>query len=98
MLNHAASSDEPGKEGVLFIPLQVTDLGTYKLQHVVDNAGDEVRIHRSEAIVVDCPTAEISSFNELEGHFCQGETDALKVTVRGVPPLHLTYVQYVNEQ
>jgi len=97
MLDHAELSEEPGEEGLQILPLHVTEEGAYKLEHVVDKkTGNEVRIFRSEAIVVECPSAEISSFSELQPHFCQGEVDALKIHVRGVPPLHLTYSQDVN--
>jgi len=96
MVDHAETSDEPGEENLLILPFPITEVGAYKLERVVDTTRNDVRIYRSEAIVVECPSAEISSFNE-EGHFCQGETDALKVTVRGVPPLHVQYAQIVNE-
>ena len=97
MIDHAETSDEPNEESLLTLPFQITETGAYKLERVVDKSGNDIRIYRSEAIVVDCPTAEISSFsNEGAGRFCQGETDALKVSVRGVPPLHVLYVQEVN--
>lgn len=96
MVEQAEISEEPGEEGLHILPFHVTKTGAYKLERVVDKTGSDVRIYRSEAIVVECPTAEISSFNELEGHFCQGETDALKIHVKGVPPLHVTYTQNVN--
>lgn len=95
MLDHAELSEVPGEEGLQILPLHITEQGAYKLERVVDKTGNEVRVYRSEAIVVECPSAEISSFNELP-HFCQGEVDALKIRVRGVPPLHLTYSQEVN--
>jgi len=95
MIDHAETSDEPGEENLLMLPFQITEIGAYRLERVVDRSGNNVRIYRSDAIVVECPSAEISSFNE-EGHFCQGETDALKVSVRGVPPLHVMYAQIVN--
>jgi nucleoporin POM152 len=95
MVDHAETSDEPGEEKLLLLPFQITEVGAYKLERVVDDSKNDVRIYRSEAVVVECPSADISSFNE-EGHFCQGETDALKVTVRGVPPLHVQYAQIVN--
>jgi nucleoporin POM152 len=96
MIEHAEGSEEPGEEGLQILPFHVTEIGAYKIERVVDKTSSDVRIYHSEAIVVECPTAEISSFNELEGDFCQGETDALKVHVRGVPPLHITYTQIVN--
>jgi nucleoporin POM152 len=96
MLDQAELSEEPGEEGLQILPLDVSEQGAYKLERVVDKTGHEVRIYRSEAIVVECPSAEISSFNDLQPHFCQGEVDALKIHVRGVPPLHLTYSQEVN--
>ena len=98
MLEHAEISESPGEEGLLILPFHVTEPGAYKLERVVDKKGNDVRIYRSEAVVVECPFAEISSFNVEESHFCQGETDALKISVRGVPPLHLTYSQNVNGQ
>lgn len=95
MTEYAESLEEPG-EGLRFYSLYVTDPGVYKLERVDDKEKKNIRIQHSEAIVVDCPTAEISSFNELERHFCEGEVDALKIQVKGVPPLHLTYTQNVN--
>jgi nucleoporin POM152 len=96
MIEHGEVSEEPGEEGLQILPFRISEIGAYKLERVVDHTGNDVRIYRSEAIVVECPTAEISSFNEYEGHFCQGETDALKINVKGVPPLHVTYTQNVN--
>jgi nucleoporin POM152 len=96
MIEHAESSEEPGEEGLQILPFRVSEIGAYKLERIVDKSGNEVRLYRSEAIVVECPTAEISSFNEYEGHFCHGETDALRIHVRGVPPLHVTYTRDVN--
>lgn len=96
MIEHAESPEAPDEEGIQILPFHVAEIGAYKLERVVDKSGNDVRIYRSAAIVVECPTAEISSFNENEAHFCQGETDALKIHVRGVPPLHLTYTQTVN--
>ena len=96
MIEHGEISEEPGEEGLQILPFHVTEIGAYKLERVADKEGNDVRLYRSEAIVVECPTAEISSFNEPGGHFCQGETDALKIHVKGVPPLHVTYSQNVN--
>src|SRR5271155_1328076 len=98
MIEHAEISETPGEDGLLMLPFHILEPGAYKLERVVDKTGSDVRIYRSEAVVVDCPFAEISSFNVEESHFCQGETDALKISVRGVPPLHLTYSQNVNGQ
>ena len=95
MLEHAEVSEESGQEELLFLPFHITEIGSYKLERVVDKSGSDVRLYRSDAIVVECPTAEISSFNK-ETHFCQGEIDALRIHVKGVPPLHLKYVQNVN--
>ena len=96
MLEHAEISEEPGEEGLQILPFHVTEIGAYKLERVVDETRSDVRLYRSEAIVAECPTAEISSFSEVGQHFCQGEIDALKIHVRGVPPLHVTYSQNVN--
>jgi len=96
MKEHAESSEEHGEEGLQILPFHITDIGAYKLERVVDKTGNDVRLYRSEAVVVECPSAEISSFTEQDGDFCQGESDALKVHVRGVPPLHVSYVQEVN--
>ena len=98
MIEHAEISKTPGEDGLVMLPFHIREPGAYKLERVVDKTGSDVRIYRSEAVVVDCPFAEISSFNVEESHFCQGETDALKISVRGVPPLHLTYSQNVNGQ
>src|SRR5277367_5108913 len=95
MIEHAEISEISG-DGLVMLPFQIIEPGVYKLERVVDKTGNDVRIHHSEVIVVDCPFAEISSFNVEESHFCQGETDALKISVKGVPPLHLTYTQNVN--
>ena len=73
------------------LPFQIVEPGAYKLERAVDKTEKDIRIYGSEVIVVDCPFAEISSFNVDESHFCQGETAALNIFVNGVPPLHLTY-------
>src|SRR5271170_3071757 len=53
MIEHAEISETPGEDGLLMLPFHILEPGAYKLERVVDKTGNDVRIYRSEAVVVD---------------------------------------------
>jgi nucleoporin POM152 len=62
---------------------------------VVDESGLEVRRKQSEALVVDCPRAEIKSSAD---HRCKGELSNLVLALYGSPPFKLKYSRTVNSE
>ncbi|KAB8236725.1 putative nuclear envelope pore membrane protein [Aspergillus alliaceus] len=69
--------------------------GIYRLQRVVDESNLDVRMRRSDALVVSCPRALIKSAHT---HKCRGELSNLVLTVEGTPPLKIKYSRQVNRR
>ncbi|KAJ1708680.1 nuclear envelope pore membrane protein [Aspergillus flavus] len=69
--------------------------GIYRLQRVVDESNLDVRMRRSDALVVSCPRASIKSSHT---HKCRGELSNLVLTVEGTPPLKIKYSRQVNRR
>ncbi|EPY51636.1 nucleoporin Pom152 [Schizosaccharomyces cryophilus OY26] len=67
--------------------------GLYKLKKVVDKSNLGVRVVRSEAVVVDCPSAVFASSkpSDRAHEKCVGDEDSIELDVFGVPPLKVAY-------
>ncbi|CAA22435.1 nucleoporin, transmembrane ring glycoprotein subunit Pom152 [Schizosaccharomyces pombe] len=89
----SSSSKNPKEPRLQTIYLKTNKRGLYTLKHVVDKSKLDVRIFRSEAVVVSCPTATFAS-RQSGGRLrerCVGDTDNAELKVTGVAPLQVTY-------
>lgn len=75
------------------IPIHKT--GLYRLKRVVDTSNLEVRRKRSDAMIVQCPSAWIKP---TPSHRCLGELSDVYLQAYAVPPVSLKYTRTVNEQ
>ncbi|KAE8414691.1 nuclear envelope pore membrane protein [Aspergillus pseudocaelatus] len=89
--NHHGSDTDLHRD--LLLPIRRP--GIYRLQRVVDESNLDVRMRRSDALVVSCPRASIKSSHT---HKCRGELSNLVLTVEGTPPLKIKYSRQVNHR
>ncbi|KAA1138326.1 hypothetical protein PGTUg99_030566 [Puccinia graminis f. sp. tritici] len=94
--------------------LDIHHIGVIRLERVLDKDNMDIRIARTEALVVECPSASFlsdpadsgdkkfspwpSSTGAKENHKCIGDTENFGLVVKGLAPLSLTYQQTVNGQ
>lgn len=94
--------------------LDIYHIGVIRLERVLDKDNMDIRIARTEALVVECPSASFSSdptasgekkfkpwsssTGAKENHKCIGDTENFGLMVKGLAPLSLTYQQIVNGQ
>ncbi|OAV99399.1 hypothetical protein, variant [Puccinia triticina 1-1 BBBD Race 1] len=94
--------------------LDINNIGVIRLERVLDKENMDIRIARTEALVVECPRASFaidpaassekkftpwpSATGSKEDHKCIGDTENFGLVVKGLAPLSLTYQQIVNGQ
>lgn len=86
------------KRNVWDFHLPISDPGLYRLERVQDSSRLDVRILRSQALVVNCPTATLAIPERLEHHpdRCTGDLDELSIRVSGLPPLRVKYNRWIE--
>ncbi|KAH9463466.1 hypothetical protein Pst134EA_015549 [Puccinia striiformis f. sp. tritici] len=94
--------------------LNIYHIGVIRLERVLDKDNMDIRIARTEALVVECPSASFSSdpvnsgdkkfapwpssSGPKENHKCIGDSENFGLVVKGLAPLSLAYSQIVNGQ
>lgn len=93
--------------------LDIRQIGLIRLERVLDEETMDIRIARTEALVVECPRASFlttrpSSSNKLlswvapgpseDSHKCVDETEDFGMVVRGLAPLSLSYHRIIDGQ
>ncbi|MBW0477738.1 hypothetical protein O181_017453 [Austropuccinia psidii MF-1] len=125
--NQAQASQQPrsrsqqsiSQDGIKLSPtqylynLEIFHTGVIRLERVLDEDTMDIRIARTEALVVQCPKARFgpksdrvekkvlswsSLTNENKYHRCVGEAEDFGLVVEGLAPLSLTYQQIINGQ
>lgn len=85
--------------------IDIYHIGLIRLERVLDKDNMDIRIDRSEALVVECPSASFlpdppnpttEKSSETENHKCIGDTEDFGLVVKGLAPLSLTYQQIIN--
>lgn len=80
------------------LPITVTEPGLYRIDRVRDESRLDVRLYRSKALVVRCPSASLVIPDRLRERTdrCTGELDELTLQVVGLPPLKVKYNRYIE--
>ncbi|KAH9452716.1 hypothetical protein Pst134EB_016671, partial [Puccinia striiformis f. sp. tritici] len=94
--------------------LNIYHIGVIRLERVLDKDNMDIQIARTEALVVECPSASflsdpvtsgnkkftpwLSSSGPKENHECIGNSKNFGLVVKGLAPLSLAYSQIVNGQ
>jgi nucleoporin POM152 len=86
------------KSKVWNLALEATEPGLYRIDRVQDTSRLEVRLYRSQALVVQCPTATLVIPERLKSSpdRCTGEMDELSIRASGLPPLKVKYNRWVE--
>lgn len=92
LMNKAERGDEPE---LRYLPYVVKQTGIYRLAKVKDVSELDVRVHRSEAMVVSCPKATIKTTKRVQDS-CKGDLSDISVLVEGLAPLQVTYSREVK--
>ncbi|ANB14218.1 Pom152p [Sugiyamaella lignohabitans] len=81
-----------------YLSLPVSKPGLYRLKQVTDASNLDVRLYRSDVLVVSCPKAYIigSEASDVSPDRCIGDVDTPKLVVDGVPPLRVKYSRSVK--
>lgn len=74
-----------------YLPYTIKKPGVYRLAKVKDISELDVRVQRSEAVVVQCPVARIEASAPRGKDACKGDVSDLSVVVEGIAPLKLRY-------
>lgn len=88
MLKRAEKGEDPG---IQYLPYTIKQLGLYRLTKVTDVSQLDVRIYRSEALVVSCPKATLKAPTLQRRDRCKGDISDLALQVEGLAPLQITY-------
>ena len=91
---------EHQKNKVWELPLPISEPGLYRLDRVQDTSRLDVRLYRSQALVVNCPTAALVIPERLKVNpdRCAGDMDELSLRVSGLPPLRVKYNRWIEGQ
>lgn len=93
-LSQKAPRDE--SPGLRYLPFVVKQPGLYRLTKVKDVSELDVRVHRSEALVVKCPKATIKPAPSAKQDMCKGDLSNLSIQLEGLAPLSVTYSREVR--
>lgn len=93
LIKHADRRDK-----VWELPLAVTSPGLYRLERVQDSSKLDVRLYRSQALVVSCPSAKFVIPEHLKANHdrCTGDMDELSIRASGLPPLRIKYNRWIE--
>ncbi len=83
------------RSGPLQLRYAVMETGLYRLQRVVDESKLEVQRRLSDALVVKCPIASVTSVRKDK---CKGDLSDFYLQVEGTPPLKIKYSKTVNKE
>lgn len=78
------------------LPYTVKQPGLYRLTRVTDISQLEVRVYRSEALVVQCPKANLKIPDSRKIDKCRGDMSDMALQIQGLAPLQLTYSREVK--
>lgn len=78
------------------LPYTVKQPGLYRLTRVTDVSQLEVRIYRSEALVVPCPKANLKVSGSQKKDRCKGDMSDMSLQVQGLAPLQITYSREIK--
>ncbi|CCG80916.1 Nucleoporin Pom152 [Taphrina deformans PYCC 5710] len=86
------------KTNVWDLALEATEPGLYRIDRVQDSSRLDVRLYRSQALVVRCPTATLVIPERLKSSpdRCTGEMDELSIRASGLPPLKVKYNRWIE--
>ena len=73
--------------------LEIKSVGMVRLERVLDRDSNDVRLSRTETLVVNCPRANFFPPRPQPIHLCQGTVEPLNLRVTGMAPLELTYTR-----
>lgn len=93
LLKKAPREDEPQLRN---LPYTVKQPGLYRLTRVTDVSQLEVRIYRSEALVVSCPKANLKISGSQKRDKCKGDMSDIAMEVQGLAPLQITYSREIK--
>ncbi|OLL22675.1 Nucleoporin POM152 [Neolecta irregularis DAH-3] len=81
------------------IPLAADKAGLYRLEKALDDHKLEIRVYRSDVLVVPCPGAVFGTLN-TESNFdrCTNDFDEMRIRVSGLPPLKVQYSRKVTDR
>ncbi|PWW80579.1 hypothetical protein C7212DRAFT_290383 [Tuber magnatum] len=88
MLKRAEKGEDPKLHVLSYL---VKQPGLYRLTKVTDVTQMDVRIYRSEALVVSCPKATLKVSPTYKRNKCKGDMSDLALQVEGLAPLQITY-------
>ncbi|ORY79531.1 nucleoporin Pom152 [Protomyces lactucae-debilis] len=79
-------------------PLTLSEPGLYTLDRVQDTSKLDVRLYRSQVLVVACPSAALVVPERLRESpdRCTGDLDELSLRVTGLPPLKVKYNRWIE--
>lgn len=88
------------KSKVWHLSIPVTVPGLYQLERVQDTSRMDVRLYRSQALVVHCPFASIVIPERLRDNAdrCTRDLDELSLRVSGLAPLRVKYNRWIEGQ
>src|SRR5690606_15714948 len=81
---------------VRFMTLTVKEPGLYQLRRMKDISTLDVRIYRSEALVVNCPKASVKTLSASSDR-CVGDLSDFAISVEGLAPLKIKYGRTVQQ-
>ncbi|KAL7272728.1 hypothetical protein RUND412_004444 [Rhizina undulata] len=90
LMKKAPREDDPDLH---HLPYIVKQPGLYRLTKVKDVSMLDVRVYRSEALVVPCPKAVLKNSGSEKKDKCKGEMTNLALEVQGLAPLQVTYTR-----
>lgn len=97
-INEHYERDSISGPNIHYLNLPISQTGLYEISQVLDSKYLGLRNYRSSLVVPTCPTAEINNLDELKSDRCYGDTDVVKFTITGVPPLKLKYKKLINHE
>lgn len=81
---------------VRFMSLAVKEPGLYQLRRIKDISTLDVRIYKSEALVVNCPKASVKTLSTTSDR-CVGDLSDFAISVEGLAPLKVKYGRTVQQ-
>jgi nucleoporin POM152 len=97
-LKHVLRHVDYHKQQVWKFPLILSEPGLYTLDRVQDTSKLDVRLYRSQVLVVACPSAALVVPQRLRESpdRCTGDLDELSLRVTGLPPLKIKYNRWIE--
>src|SRR5690606_12959749 len=81
----SAIRDEDDPE-ISYMQFPVKEPGLYRLMRIKDITGLDVKIYRSEALIVTCPKAKIVAPSNSAMNRCTGDLSDFALSVEGLAP------------